>query len=122
MAGTINYERPKATPTNTTGMVATILVAEQPDSPGAIGGTGTTGILDATFRCDADESGGADVQDWAKFTVQPKIDNGTGKVTFEVTFTPVKGDGSDGAVQRHTFTHDEFMDAWQTAAGRARQP
>lgn len=121
MAGTKTYNREKATPTNSTGMVFTILVSEQPDGVGAIGGTGTTGILESEFHVDADESGGTDIQTHAKFTIEPKVDSGTGITTYTVTFTPVKGDANDGVVQVKSFAHDENMDVWQTAAGRVKQ-
>lgn len=120
LAGTINYERAKVATTNTTGMIHTLLVSEQPDAVGAIGGTGTTGILDAHFEVDADESGGADVQKLWKITCTPQIAS-DGKITLKIDATPVKGDATDGAVISNTFNHEETMDAWQTAAGRARQ-
>lgn len=82
---------------------------------------GSTANLDITYTVDADESGGADVQDHARFTITPVIDKVTGKTQYQVDFTPVKGDGTDAAKQTKVFDHDELMDAWQSAAGRTRQ-
>lgn len=121
MAADKNYDRPKVVGINDTPINLTIFVAEKPDSVGAIGGTGTTAILDATFKADADESGGADVQDHAEFTITPTVDKVTGKTQYQVDFTPINGGGADGVKQTHVFDHDELMDAWQSAAGRARQ-
>lgn len=120
-AGTLNYERQKSAVTNTTGMVVTIDVGEKPDAPGAIGGTGNTGELDARFNADADESGGADIQELFKLEALPIIGS-DGAISLQLTVTPKKGDATDGVAQVFTATHPELMDAWQTAAGRARQP
>lgn len=120
MGKTNNYDRPKSSGINDTGMVTSLLVGEKPDAPSAIGGTGTTAELDCRVQADADESGGADVQDLYKLEALPAVSI-NGEVTLKVTITPIKGDGTDGKVQVVTVTHDENMDAWQTAAGRARQ-
>ena len=120
MGATINYEREKLVATNTTGMDMTLLVAEKPDSPGAIGGTGTTSELDMRVQADADESGGADLQDLFKVETVPTID-AAGVIKLKVTITPINGDAGEGVAQILTVVHGENMDAWQTAAGRARQ-
>jgi len=120
MAKDMNYDRPKSAVVNDTPINMTILVAEKPDSPGAIGGTGNTGELDARFQADADESGGADVQDLFKLEAVPVL-TADGTTKLQVTITPIKGDGTDGTPQVVNVEHDEKMDAWQTAAGRARQ-
>lgn len=121
MSVTKTYNRPKSTTTNSTGIALTLTVAEKPDSPSAIGGTGTTGELDCRVRADADESGGADVQDLFKIETVPGIDENTGAVTLTVTVTPINGDGSAGTPSVTTVTHGQTMDTWQAAAGRARQ-
>lgn len=120
MSVTQSYPRPKATPTNSTSLALTLKVAELPDTPAAIGGSGTTGTLDCRLQCDADESGGTDVQDLFKLVATPDID-ASGNATYTVIVTPIKGDGSAGTPQTLTVTHSETMDTWQTAAGRARQ-
>ncbi len=119
-AFTDNYDRPKLAGTNVTGMVLTLLAGEKPDAPTAIGGTGTTSELDARVQADADESGGADVQDLFKIETVPVV-AADGTVTLAVTITPIKGDATEGKAQVLTVTHPENMDVWQSAAGRARQ-
>lgn len=119
MGVTKNYSRPKASAVNNTGIDLILKGSEQPDPPADLGGT--TGIADLMYTADADESGGVDVQDLGGFTVTPAIDPDTGKITFTVVFTPVKGNGDPGDAVTQVFTHPETMDAWQTAAGRARQ-
>ena len=120
MSSTDNYDRPKVAVVNDTGIVLTILVGEKPDAPTAIGGTGTTSELDSRFQADADESGGADVQDLFKLEAVPVVDV-KGVVSLNITVTPIKGDATDGTVKTLSVVHDENMDAWQSAAGRARQ-
>lgn len=120
MAKTNNYDRPKLSGINDTGMLMTLLVGEKPDAPGAIGGTGTTAELDCRVQADADESGGVDVQDLFKLEALPAVAL-SGAQTLKVTVTPIKGDGTEGTAQILTVSHPENMDAWQTAAGRARQ-
>ena len=122
MAVTKNYDRPKLVVINDTPMDLTLLVGEKPDAPGAIGGTGTTGQLDLRIQADADESGGADVQDLFKVETNVVLNVQSGEVNLSVTATPILGDGTESPTPT-TFTkkHDETMDAWQAAAGRARQ-
>lgn len=120
MAADFSYNRPKATTVNITPINIAIEVGEKPDAPTAIGGTGTTGILDVVFTGDADESGGADVQNLWKVTLTPSI-NSVGQMQLTATVTPVLGDGTDGGAVSRTFDHEQTADAWQTAAGRARQ-
>ena len=121
MAVTKTYNRPKSTVVNSTAIDVTIKVSEKPDAPGAIGGTGTTGNLDARFQADADESGGTDIQDLFKLETTIAVDATTGQATLTVLVTPIKGGALDGTAKSMVVTHDETMDAWQTAAGRARQ-
>ena len=120
MSATLTYDRPKVAVTNSTGMLTTILVGEKPDAPGAIGGTGTTGELDARFQMDADESGGADVQDIFKLEAIPVV-AADGTVSLRVTVTPILGNAAAGTPQVVTVPHNQNVDAWQSAAGRARQ-
>lgn len=121
MTVTPTYNRLKSGTTNSTGIALAILMAERPDSVGAIGGTGTTGIMDITYTADADESGGADIQDLARLVITPSINPDNGAIQFIVEFIPVLGAETDGPTQSHTFVHDQVMDIWQTAAGRVRQ-
>ena len=117
---TDQYDRPKSSVINDTGIVLTLLVAEKPDVPIAIGGTGTTAELDCRVQADADESIGNDIQDLFKIEIVPVV-AADGITTLTITVTPVKGDATDGKTQTLVVTHPENMDAWQTAAGRARQ-
>jgi len=121
MAVTKTYNRPKSTVVNSTAIDVTIKVSEKPDAPGAIGGTGTTGNLDARFQADADESGGTDIQDLFKLETTIAVDATTGQANLTVLVTPIKGGALDGTAKSMVVTHDETVDAWQTAAGRARQ-
>ena len=121
MSATLTYDRPKSVTVNSTGMVCSLLVAEKPDVPGAIGGTGTTGNLDCRIQADADESGGADVQDLFKLETALVVHPTTGVVTLTVTATPIKGGATNGTAKSMAVVHNETMDEWQAAAGRARQ-
>lgn len=126
MSVTKSYPRLKAAPTISTGLVLTLKAAEYPTTPDSFRDNagsvvaGTTGILDCRVQCDADESGGADVQDLWKIVATPSIDS-SGVMTLAVTVTPIKGDATAGTPGSVTVTHDENADVWQTAAGRARQ-
>ena len=122
MAATQNYNRSKNPAVNATPIVLTLLVGEKPDAPAAIGGTGTTAQLDARIQADADESGAADVQDLFRLEVVPAIGSMTAKSRVSITVTPILGDGTPGTPVTFSAEHDETMDAWQTAAGRAQQP
>ncbi len=120
MAADINYDRPKIVVINDTPINVTLFGAEQPTALAALA-AGTTGIADIVVRADADESGGADVQDLFRITLTPQIVVATGELSLQVEVTPVNGDASDAPTVTSTVTHPETMDAWQTAAGRARQ-
>lgn len=121
MAATLNYNRPKSTLINVTPIDLTLLVGEKPDAPTAIGGTGTTAALDCRIQADADESVGADVQDLFKIEVTPTITS-DGKATCTVVVTPIGGGGGSLTAETLAVLHPETVDAWQAAAGRARQP
>lgn len=121
MAGTKNYERLKEPDTNTTGMSITFQGSELPTAKAALA-AGTTGNAEIFVEADADESGGIDIQDLFKVALTPVIANlHPGTMSLTVVVTPIKGDGTDGTPITTQVTHDETMDAWQTAAGRARQ-
>lgn len=120
MAKDFPYDRPKIVAINDTDINITLFQAEQPTVLGAAD-AGTTGILDVEVRADADESGGADVQVLFKVTLTPQLVVATGEVSLQVEVTPVAGDASDAPTITSTVPHTETMDAWQTAAGRARQ-
>ena len=115
MGVTSNYERSKSDVSNTTGIDLSLLVAEKPDGPGAIGGTGNTAELDCRVQADADETGGADVQDLFKIEALPAID-ANGRTSVKITVTPINGDASEATPQQLTVVHGENIDAWQTAA------
>jgi hypothetical protein len=122
MPKTFSYDRPKSVVVNSTGIDVTLFASEKPDAPVDISGTGTTGELHALFKADADESGGADVQTLFKLEALPVV-GADGSVSLRVTVTPIMGASpfADGTAQQMTVPHDQTMDAWQTAAGRARQ-
>jgi hypothetical protein len=119
MTATLNYDRLKATTVNSTGMAHTVLAAEKPNAPAAVT-AGSTGALDARIQVDADESGGADVQDLWKIEATPTI-GADGKPKLTVVVTPILGDATAGAAATNVYDHAQSMDAFQTAAGRARQ-
>lgn len=121
MPVTSNYNRPKSTLVNSTGMVFSLLASDKPDAPADISGTGTTANLDCRLQCDANESGSADVQDIFKLETAISLDATTGLITWTVTVTPILGDGTEGTPKVMVVEHPQKMDAWQTAAGRARQ-
>lgn len=121
MAVTLTYNRLKSTTTNSTGMVFTVTAEEKPETPTAFLGSGNTAEVDVRFSCDADESGGADVQEMFRLEAVPQLSADDGTITLKVTVTPKTGGGTDATATVTTITHTETMDAWQTAAGRARQ-
>lgn len=121
MSADMTYNRSKIASVNSTPINITIFVAENPDSLGAIGGTGTTGVLHAMFKGDADESTGSDVTNLFEMTATPSIELNSGIMRLTVVVTPKKGDGTDAASSSAVFTHSETCDAWQSGAGRARQ-
>lgn len=119
--GTKNYERLKEPDTNTTGMELSGEARELPNALAAIA-AGTSGDFELAISADADESGGADVQQLYRVLAQPIIAAGhPGAQSLRLTITPVLGDGSDGEAQIVDVPHPENMDSWQAAAGRARQ-
>lgn len=122
MAVNLTYNRSKSASVNSTPINVTIFVAENPDSLASIAGTGTTGVLHAMFKGDADESTGADVTNLFELTATPSIELNTGIIRLTIVVTPKKGDGTDGTSASQVFTHTETCDAWQSGAGRARQP
>ena len=121
MPADVTYNRLKSTTTNSTPINMT---GEQRESDGSrtAFAAGTTGVFEAYIRGDADESGGADVQDLFKVVLTPTINpTAPGVMTLNLVVTPVNGDASDGTPETFNVTHDENCDGWQTAAGRARQ-
>lgn len=121
MGVTKTYNRPKSTTVNSTGMAFTILAEEKPETPAAFQGSGNTGNLDCLIKVDADESGGADVQNFFRIETAISVDSSSGVATLVVTVTPVLGDASNGTPTVTTIVHPQTMDVFQTAAGRARQ-
>ena len=120
--GTKTYNRLKDPDTNSTGIVLSGEVRELPNALAAVV-AGTSGDFELAISGDADESGGADVQQLYRVLAQPIIAAGApGQQSLRVTITPVLGDGSDGTPIITDVPHPETMDAWQTAAGRPRQP
>lgn len=126
MAVSLSYPRPKSVVTNATGIDLTILAAEGAITPHVFRDNmgeaedGLTGVVHVNYSADANESGGADVQQLFKVTLTPTLDsNGTIKMTVSVV--PVTGATADAATQTLVAVHPESMDVWQTAAGRGRQ-
>lgn len=120
MAQNVNYNRPKISTVNSTPISFSVEAAEVGGTEAALAAGASAGVQ-GTLIADADESGGADLQDWATFTVEPVIDADTGIASVKVTVTPILGDGSSGTAKTLYVPHEQTMDAWQTAAGRARQ-
>lgn len=126
MPVTPTYNRSKSTTVNSTGIALNYLVGEGPITPHDLFDTdgeldlGTTGVLTAKLQADANESGGADVQDLFTIVVTPVLAD-SGVMTLNIVVTPIKGGGTSGNAQTLSVPHTENMDAWQTAAGRARQ-
>lgn len=125
MAANVNYDRPKSATTNNTPINIDFTAGEEPTALAALSAdnSGSSGILNVTVTADADESGGLDVQDLYRIEdIQVTINQSTGLTNLTMTITPVLGDGTDAASPTTvTVRHPETMDAWQTAAGRARQ-
>jgi len=125
MAANVNYDRDKNPKINDTPINIDFLAGEEPTGVGALSGdnSGSSGILNVTVTADADESGGADIQDLFRIEdIQIIIDVTTGLVKLTMQVIPVLGDASDAATPIDvSVTHPETMDAWQTAAGRAQQ-
>jgi len=123
-AGDVNYDRPKATVVNTTPINIDFLAGEEPTALGALSAdnSGSTGILNLTVTADADESAGADVQDLFRIeNLRVEIDPTTFRTRLRAEIIPVLGDATDGTPILIDIAHQQDMDAWQTAAGRARQ-
>lgn len=120
MSANFTYNRLKSATTNSTDINVSWEQRETDGTRAAIA-AGTTGIAELHMRADADESGGADIQDIFRITATPVINVNTGKFEVRIEVVPILGDGTDGVAKDAAFVHDENMDAWQTAAGRARQ-
>lgn len=127
MAANVNYNRPKSATTNPTDINIDFTGAEEPTAQTTAFGpstdnTGTSGIFNLIVTADADESGGVDVQDLFRIEdIQVLIDATTGVTRLTANIIPVRGDATDGTTVPVDVQHPETMDAWQTAAGRARQ-
>ena len=125
MAGTITYDRDKDPKINSTGIDVTPLVGEEPTAAGALTGdnSGSTGILNIEFQGDADESGGSTLVNLFRLEdLQVQINQNSGIFRLTGSIIPVLGDGSDGTPVAIDVVHEQNMDAWQAAAGRAQQP
>lgn len=126
MAANVNYDRPKDPAINDTPINIDFLAGEEPTALAALtaDNSGSTGILNVTITADADESGGADVQDLFRIEdIQVLINQETGLCQLVLNVIPVLGDGTDANTppEQYVVNHPETMDAWQTAAGRPRQ-
>lgn len=120
MGATLNYEREKLVETNTTGM-AILAKAAEGAAATPVNLAGADGIMQIAFDADADESGGVDVQDLFRVDNLQIIISSEGLIRLTGSIVPVLGDATDGTAVPIDVTHPELMDAWQTAAGRARQ-
>ncbi len=116
----INYDREKLVQINDTPIDMVWNGAEAPTAEAPLA-AGSTGQATLSLTADADESGGADIQDLFTVTLTPTIDSERGTISLAVVVTPVNGDASDAPVQTINVAHPQTMDAWQSAAGRARQ-
>lgn len=127
MAANVNYNRPKSATTNATDININFTGAEEPTAQTTAFGpstdnTGSTGIFNLIVTADADESGGVDIQDLFRLEdIQVTIDATTGATNLTCNIIPVLGDATDGTAVAVDVAHPQTMDAWQTAAGRARQ-
>lgn len=123
MAADVSYDRLKSTTINSTPINIDFLAGEEPTALAALGALGgSTGILNVTVTADADESGGVDIQDLFRIEdIQVLINTSTGLCQLSMNIIPVKGDAADGSATAVLVNHPQTMDAWQTAAGRARQ-
>lgn len=120
MSVTKTYARPKSAPTISTGIVLTVQAAEYPVTPVAFDEDGVGAVLDARLHCDANESGGTIDRDLFQIIATPTL-NSNGSLVYTVVVTCILGDASSGTAHTLTVTHDQNMDTFQTAAGRARQ-
>lgn len=122
MAVTKTYSRPKVAVVNSTGIDFTLKAAELAGTPAAFGGgaVGATGNFQCLIQADADESGGSDIQTIFRLETAMAL-SAAGLLTLTVTVTPVLGDASDGTPKSIAVAHEQNVDAWQSAAGRARQ-
>lgn len=120
--GTLTYARDKDPATNSTGIATSGEAREDPNALVAIAaGAGT--FYELVISGDADESGGVDIQQLWKVKLTPTLQSAApGVMGLNVEVTPVNGDASDAPATTSNIVHPESMDAWQTAAGRARQP
>lgn len=134
MAVTKTYARPKATPTNASGMVFSLAVAEGPgvpvvlasdsDDAGVAAAAGNSGNLKAELSVDVDESGGTTMKKLFRWDTVLSLGSDVGAVPQVITtVTPINPDGSDNTAlaKQITMAHPLSMDSFQAAAGRARQ-
>jgi len=124
MAADVNYNRPKLVAINDTPINIDFTAGEEPTALAALtaDNSGSTGILNINVTADADESVGADVQNLFRVEdLRVLIDATTGAMTLTASIIPVDGAGADGTAVAVAVAHPETADAWQTAAGRARQ-
>lgn len=122
MAGaTINFDRPSSIPTIDTPIDFTVKGAEKPNAPADFSLAGSTSVIDALIKADANEDIGTLIASLYRIEVTPSMTSaGVVKVTVKVT--PIKGDTSLGTITEFYVPHDQNMDEWQTDAGRPRQP
>jgi len=122
MSVTTNYNRSKDPAVNVTGIAIVPKAGEEPTAVAALAG-GTTGIVNVEFEGDADESGGATLVNIFRVDdLRIAIDNATGLMRLTGLIVPVLGDGTDAPTTYPiNQAHPQTADAWQTAAGRAKQ-
>ncbi len=120
MAQTLNYNRDKDPKINVTPMEFSVEGAEVGGAEVALA-AGTGPGLQGTIICDADDSVGTDLQDWALIKAEPVLNADGTTARIKITVTPILGDGSTGTPVVTYIPHEEDMDAWQAAAGRAQQ-
>ncbi len=125
MSVTKNYNRPKATTINNTGIVMGLFVTEKPITNPTSNGVltaGNTGEANISILADADETGGTTIRPIFRIKITPSLDS-IGILTYTLSLYSVEGDvgGTEHLISSLTFEHPEDMDTWQAAAGRPRQ-
>lgn len=116
------YDRTKIAISNPTGIALTTKACEMPNALAAMPTAGgESGIVRVLYTADADESGGADVQNHARFKFTPGLTTG-GQFSVGIEFVPIGGAGGDGTTQSATLVHPQSMDDFQADGGRPRQP
>ena len=124
MAADVNYDRPKSVVINDTPINIDFTAGEEPTAATTAltaDNSGSSGILNINVTADADPTGGADIQDLFRIEdLQVVINQETGLTQLTMSVVPVTGGATDATAVAVTVNHTQTMDAWQAAAGVAR--